>query len=189
MLCNRSLSVRLNGFIIYWPVKIDIFDQNPILTTNEWQNIYECPKKNFPEFPPLEVPFFGCFCKYIYISISMTAVFFFLPILMSVCQLYIKNDKSFSHAVFYKSSVHVSSIFLKNITVFPITGSGRNNALFPPTDENRSNIGHWTKFGGNNTRNFDVKLQMLVKRQQKEVVQQRKRPIQSLEAVILTKKG
>ena len=125
----------------------------------------------------------------IYISISMTAVFFLLSILMSVCQLYIKNDKSFSHAVFYKSSVHVSSIFLKNIIVFPITGSGRNNALFPPTDENRSNIGHWTKFGGNNTRNFDVKLQMLVKRQQKEVVQQRKRSIQSLEAVILTKKG
>ena len=24
---------------------LDIFDNNPILTANEWQNIYKCPKK------------------------------------------------------------------------------------------------------------------------------------------------
>ena len=91
MLCNRSLSVRLNGFIIYWPVKIDIFDKNPILTTNEWQNIYECPKKNFPEFPPLEVPFFGCFCKYIYININDSC--FSLFVYLNVCMLVIYQER------------------------------------------------------------------------------------------------
>ena len=64
---------------------LKIFDNNPILTTNEWQNIYECPKK-IPWILSIGGSIFWLLLE-IYISIAMTAVFFFFSILMSACYL------------------------------------------------------------------------------------------------------
>ena len=43
------------------------------------------------------------------------------------------NDKSFSHAIFSESSVHILGVFSMNKSLFLVTESCQNNALFPPT--------------------------------------------------------
>ena len=87
-------------------------------------------KKNSPKFPPLESRFLPAFVNMYYIK--RTTAGFFLSILLSVT-LHIENDKSFPHAVFCKSSVHILSMFSVNKILFLITGSGQNNSIFPPT--------------------------------------------------------
>ena len=60
----------------------------------------------------------------------------FVSFCLSYClfvTLYIKNDKSFPREVFRRSSIHILSMFLMNKILFLVTGSGQNNAIFPPT--------------------------------------------------------
>ena len=87
-------------------------------------------KKNSPKFPPLAVRFLPAFVNMYYIK-RTAAVSFCLSYCLFVT-LYIKNDKSFPHAVFCKSSVHMS-MFSVNKILFLITGSDQNNTIFPPT--------------------------------------------------------
>ena len=87
-------------------------------------------KKNSPKFPPLAVRFLPAFVNMYYIK-RTTAVSFCLSYCLFVT-LYIKNDKSFPRAVFCKSSIHILSMFLMNKILFLVTGSGQNNAIFPP---------------------------------------------------------
>ena len=115
MLYNRSLSVRLNGFIIYWPVKIDKKNEEPRHFNYKWMAKYiRMSKKKIPlNLLHWKFHFLAAFVNIHINSNAMTAVFFFLSILMSVCYLYIKNDKGFSQAIFCKSSAHISSVFFK----------------------------------------------------------------------------
>ena len=88
-------------------------------------------KKN-SKFPPLEIRFLPAFVNMYYIKRTTAGFFFCLSYCLFVT-LHIKNDKSFPHAVFCKSSVHILSMFSVNKILFLITGSGQNNSIFPPT--------------------------------------------------------
>ena len=83
-----SVTTKILNLHSHRPVKIDmnldIFDNNPILTANEYRSIYKCHTKNSPKFPPLEVRFLATFVNMYYIKKTM-AVCFFLSILMSAC--------------------------------------------------------------------------------------------------------
>ena len=113
MLYNRSLSVRLNGFIIYWPVKIDKKNEEPRHFNYKWMAKYiRMSKKKIPlNFLHWKFHFLAAFVN---IHINSNDSCFFLFVYLNACMLLIYQERQgFSHAIFSKSSVHISSVFFK----------------------------------------------------------------------------